>query len=473
MKTSIYLLTSLALATYSFGKTIPNHAIADLVLGQPDFVTDSFPGTSAASLSTSTSVVIDPVTRKVFVGDEDGDRVLRYASADALANGASAEAVFGQARFSTEGSNDPNAELGMADPDGLFFDRKGRLWVADQANNRVLMFEAASFRGTQPFPDVVLGQPDFFDTSSGLTISKMNSPRGVWVDASDRLWVADDDNNRILRFDAVSTKDTGGNADGVLGQALFTTNASSNSASGLSSPTGVAISSTGALFVSDQGNNRVVRYNNAAGKAPGANADAVLGQAGFGTTTPGITATTMDFPSGVTITPDDALWVTDADNNRIIRFDAATTILSGAAANGVVGQPNFTTNIFGLTDRGLGNPAFSCFVDARGALWVPDQDNNRVLRFPADETKPLLVVTTTVPKNTKKKKITIDGTASDQFGVALVQFQVGTGPLQPAVGTTTWQIKPALKKGKNVITVFATDTVGNVSVSQVIRIKRK
>ena len=216
------------------------------------------------------------------------------------------------------------------------------------------------------------------------------------------------------------------------------------------------------------------RYNNAAGKAAGANADAVLGQAGFGTTTTGITAATMDFPSGVTTTPDDMLWVTDRENHRIIRFDNASTALSGAAANGVVGQPNFTTNTLGLiSDRALEDPAFSCFVDARGALWVPDQDNNRVLRFSADETKPLLVVTTTVPKQTKKKKVTIDGTASDQYGVALVQFQVGTGPLQSAVGTTTWQIKPALKKGGNIVTIFATDTVGNLSVKRVFRIKRK
>ncbi len=39
-------------------------------------------------------------------------------------------------------------------------------------------------------------------------------------------------------------------------------------------------------------------------------------------------------------------------------------------------------------------------VDGTGALWVPDEDNARVLRFPPDLTKPLLSVVTP-PKSVK------------------------------------------------------------------------
>jgi sugar lactone lactonase YvrE len=467
-------LVVLVLASHAAGKTVPNNAAADLVLGQPDFVTGGGTVTNASSLSTSTSVVVDPMSRKVFVGDEDGDRVLRYSSVSALMNGASAEAVFGQARFSGDGINDPTAELGMSDPDGLFLDRKGRLWVADTGNNRVLMFEAAVFRNTQPFPDVVLGQNSFTTTLPGTTATTMKSPKGVWVDTSDRLWVADSGNNRVLRFDAVSNQpSTGASADGVLGQVNLTTGTALNSASRLQAPTSVAVSPTGSLFVANSIGNRVFRFDAAAGKPAGANAEAVFGQASFATITAGLSASQMDFPRGLTVTADDTLWVCDAGNNRVIRFGQASTQASGSLATGVVGQADFTTTTSGVTSQKLNDPGFHPFVDGAGALWVPDRANNRVLRFPSDETLPLLFVTTALPKSTKAKKLTLNGTASDAFGVARVQFKVNAGPLKTATGTTTWQAKPALKKGKNTITLFATDSVGNVSVNKIIKIRRK
>ncbi len=467
------LLSSLALASTAPGKTIPNHAIADLVLGQPGFVTEANLPVSSIALNNPSAVVVDPVSGKVFVADGDNNRVLRYPNVSSLANNAAAEAVFGQARFSTDDANSPTVELGMNDPSGLFLDRIGRLWVADTGNRRVIMFDAAVFRTVQPFPDKVFGQATFLTNASSLGSNGMSSPNGVWVDANDTLWVADRGNSRVLRFDTVSDNAfQNSSADAVLGQPNFVTGASSAGAAGLSFPTSVAVSGGGELFVADSNNNRVLRYDNANTLANGANASGVLGQLNFVGIASGLSATQMDDPRGVTITPDDALWVSDDDSNRLIRFDGASTKANGAAANGVVGQPNFTTGTTATTDRGLDGSIGHPFVDGAGSLWISEDDNDRVVRFPADETKPLLVVTTTVPRETKKKKFTIDGTASDQFGISLVQFRVGTGPLQAAVGTTAWQIKPALKKGRNTITIFATDSVGNVSVDKIIKIRR-
>jgi sugar lactone lactonase YvrE len=172
------------------GKTIPTHAIADLVLGQKDFVTASAAGTpSSFTLFVPEAVVIDPVTRKVFVADMGNRRVLRYPDVASLTNGAGAEAVFGQARFSTRiTGTDPGFSSEIR---GMFFDRLGRLWVADRDNNRVVMFEAASYRDTNAYPDRVYGQPDFTTITSGTNPAKMFGPQGVWVDIDDRLWVGD------------------------------------------------------------------------------------------------------------------------------------------------------------------------------------------------------------------------------------------------------------------------------------------
>lgn len=483
MKTQcIAALFGFLLVGHAPGKTIPNHAIADLVLGQENFTTATLLSPpSSFDFSYPAAVVVDPVSRKVFVADFGTFRVLRFANASSLANGAGAEAVFGQANFS-DGKRGGGAlsvvttKLEMKYPTSLFLDRRGRLWVGDTLNNRVLMFEAASYRSSQPSPERVFGQPDFTTGSPGTTRQKMDLPIGIWVDSNDTLWVADSDNHRVLRFDTVSNNPIqNSTADAVLGQPDFTTGTAGSGAAGFQNPTSVAVSGNGALFVSCANAHRILRFNSAGTLASGLNnANAVLGQLDFTGTAPGLSATQMDEPYGATITPDDSLWVCDSDNHRALRFDLASTRPSGAAANGVVGQANFATNAPATTNRGLDNPYNNIpFVDATGSLWVPDTENNRVLRFPPDVTLPLLAVTTKVPKSTTKKKLQVSGTASDTYGIARVQYRIGSGPLKTATGTTSWKFTANLKPGKNKITVVATDSVGNQSASKTLRIERE
>jgi len=465
-------LLCLAFAGQVFGaKVIPNNAAANLVLGQSDFVTSAAGSpASSFSLTSPTGVVVDPMTGKVFVCEQSNHRILRYPNAAALTNGAGAEAVFGQASFNTTTSS--NGATGIKSPRGIFFDRKGRLWVADDGNNRIIMYEAASYRSNQPSADRVFGQPDFTTTTGGTTASKFTAVDAVFVDSEDRLWMADESSNRVLRFDSVSGKANGASADGVLGQANFTTATSGTGSSGMATPTGVAVSAAGTLYVSIYGQNRILVFNNAATLGNGAGASMVLGQANFTDTSSGTTATNLNRPANIWLTADDSLWVCDYSNNRMLRYSKVSTLASGAAADGVVGQADFVTSTSATTNRGLSSPFMMPSVDSTGSLWVPDRGNNRVLRFPADVTKPLLTLTGTVPKTTTKKKVTIKGTASDAYGVTKVQYRIGTGALQTATGTTSWQFTAPLKVGKNTITIFATDSVGNVSLSKVVKIKR-
>jgi sugar lactone lactonase YvrE len=469
------LLVVLTLATTALGRTIPNFAEADLVLGQTNFnsaVTPSPP--TGTSLLLPAGVVVDPVTRKVFVADAFNFRILRYASADTLTNGAPAEFAFGQLTFTDK----TNFLSNGITPVGLFFDRRGRLWVADPTRHRVLMFEAASTR-TNWIADKIFGQPDFATITPGTARGKMKFPYDVCVDAADRLWVADKENNRVLRFDSISGKGTGAEADGVLGQASFTTDTLVGGQSGLPSPVGVTVSASGALFVSSGGLNRVLRFDNAASLSFVASASAVLGQPDFTTYSGGTTASKMDYTGGVWITQDDSLWVADGGNSRVLRFSNASTKPSGAAADGVLGQPDFTTKDPATTRRGLNVLEFKPFVDTTGSLWLPDSNqlgsggNNRVLRFPAVISLPVVGVTTPLKKPVAKPKLTLKGTASDPNGISLVQYRVGNGPLLTASGTTVWQITTKLKKGKNFITVIATDPWGDVSQSKLITIRRK
>ncbi len=468
------VLLGLLLLDQAPAKTIPNHAIANLVLGQSNFTTSTeLTPRSSFGLAYPTAVVVDPVTRKVFVADTGANRVLRFPSASALANGAGAEAVFGQVTFSD--SFGAATRLGMLQPGGLFLDRLGRLWVGDTYNNRVLMFEAASYRNNQPTPERVFGQPDFATATFGTSSQKMSSPIGVWVDTSDTLWVADTGNNRVLRFDTVSNNPIQNSAaDAVLGQANFSMNTAGSGAAGFQNPSGVAVSNSGALFVVCANAHRVLRFNSAGGLPSGLNnASAVLGQMDFDATISGFSASQMNYPYGITVTPDDSLWVCDTNNNRVIRFDQASSKTSGSPANGVVGQSNFTNHAPATTNRRLDNPLYQAFVDATGSLWVCDSPNNRVLRFPPDVTRPTVVVTSTVPKTTSARTLTVKGTASDTYGISKVTWKANSDGSKTATGKSNWQFTAALKKGKNTITITAVDSAGNKSVSKVLTIERK
>lgn len=452
-------------------KVIPNNAAANLVLGQQDFVTSAFtnPFTSFR-LRVSVSVIVDPVTRKVFVGDGDGDRILRYANASSLVNGAPAEAVFGADSFSD--GDGGNTQTRFLDPNALCLDRFGRLWVADPQNNRVLCFEAAAFRGDLPAADLVFGQPNFTTTTSGVTASKMSFPNGVWVDSNDNLWVADSSNNRVLKFSTISNKSSGASADSVIGQANFTTGTAGSGNTGLQFPNSVHVSSSGTLYVSCENAHRVMAFNNAAGLGTNPPASFVYGQPDFATTSSGLTDSKLNSPTGCFVTPDDSLWVTDSSNNRLLRFSSISTKANGAAADGVIGQADFVTGTSGVSSQAFAFPRGTAFVDATGSLWIADRNNNRVLRFAPDTQKPTLTVTSNVPSSTTKAKLTVKGTASDNSSVSKVQFQVNGGTAKDATGTTTWQFKASLKPGKNTIKVFAIDSVGNKSVIKTLKVKR-
>ena len=103
---------------------------------------------------------------------------------------------------------------------------------------------------------------------------------------------------------------------------------------------------------------------------------------------------------------------------------------------------------------------------------MADTENNRVLRFPPDLTKPALVANA-VPKKVTKKKLKVSGTASDQYGVSKVQYKLGKGAVKTASGTTTWSFNVTLAEGKNKLTVWSIDSVGNQSAPRTIKVKYK
>ena len=337
------LLLMAAVGTSVFGQSpLSNNMPASGVLGHSDFTTGTS-GTTASTLQAPAGVTVDPTTGKLFVVDRYNNRVLRWGSAAKRTSGSAAEAVLGQPDFVTGSSGLSSTK--MNDPLRASVDGSGRLWVSDYANNRVLRFDNASSKPVGSAADGVLGQPDFDTRTSGTTAGRMNGPVGVFADGDDRLWVTDRLNHRVLRFESAAAKANGANADGVLGQADFTTGTSGLSSTKMNRPMGVYADVIGRLWVCEDDNNRALRFDGAAGKTNGAAADGVLGQPDFTSNAKSASRNGVSNLRGVSGDAAGRLYLVDESNNRVVIFNDAASKTNGANADIVLGQPGFNDSL--------------------------------------------------------------------------------------------------------------------------------
>lgn len=330
---------------------------------------------------TPRSVALDAVNHRLFVSDKDNNRVLVYnLTAANLLMDHIPDYVLGQTNFYSHAA--ATTQSGMSGPFGLAYDSvKNYLYVADSNNNRVLVFDVVSVvNGENAIK--VLGQIDFVSGGSALTRKNFSSPTGIaYHAAKHRLFVADQTNNRVMVFD-VGSITNGENATDVLGQANFIVNAPATTQSGLNSPYGVAIDSqANRLFVADTGNNRVIAYD-VASVTSGEAAVGVFGQQNFTSGSPALSQNGMNTPGGVIYdTAHGRLFVSDVANNRVLVFDAAL-ITNGESAINVLGQGDFLSNASLVAQTSTFVPVGLEYDFGGGRLYVTD-GANRVMIFDA------------------------------------------------------------------------------------------
>lgn len=348
---------------------------ASLVLGQADFETaGQFP--TSSGMNNPWDVAIDPTSGKVFVADTNHNRILRFASFSSLQTGGDAEAVLGQVNFTTTSSG--LSDLKMWAPRGLVVDSSGILWVADFRNHRVLRFDEASEKTTGAAADGVLGKADFTSSDAELSQTAIGFPYAVAVDAGGNLFVGSSANNRVLMFADAANLMPGAAASRVFGQIDFISNTAAATRDGMNTPIGLAVDGFGNLFVADSGNHRVLRFDAASTRPNGADADAVLGQPDFITSASATGASGMHAPRAVRVTSDGLLWVADTSNHRLLGFPDARSLADGSAASFRLGQPDFDINAAGLSQGGVNTPR-GIALDSADRLYVADTNNNRVL----------------------------------------------------------------------------------------------
>jgi DNA-binding beta-propeller fold protein YncE len=173
------------------------------VLGQANF-TSSGSATTQSGMGTPCDVAFDPVNNRLFVEDAGNERILVF-NTGTITNGMNASYVLGQTNFTSSGTGTSQSAMhpGIAGDCGkLSFDSLNhRLFLADQGNNRVLIFDTANISNGMN-ASRVLGQADFTSSGTATTQSGLKQPDAVMYDpATHNVFVGDTQNNRITIFD--------------------------------------------------------------------------------------------------------------------------------------------------------------------------------------------------------------------------------------------------------------------------------
>jgi len=197
----------------------------------------------------------------VYVADTINNRVLEYNTP--LTTDTVADRVFGQTDMSSnqcnQGTPSTPSTTTLCGPQGMAMDGSGNLYVADSSNARVLAYNSPLADATA---DIVVGKLNFTSNACGTTATTLCSPTSVAFDASGNLYIADTNNSRVLEYNTPIATNMA--ATTVFGQGgVFTTNTCNKTvlnASALCLPGGVALDSSGNLYVADTNNSRVLQY---------------------------------------------------------------------------------------------------------------------------------------------------------------------------------------------------------------------
>ena len=278
---------------------------------------------------------------KIYVADRSNSRIL-------VISGSSVSTFAGTG---VKGYKDGAASTAMFDkPQGIAVGASGRVYVADRYNHVIRMIVGGTVY-------TIGGKAGVYGyTDGGASSSRFYDPHDVEVDSSEAVYVADTGNRRIRRIysQQVITLAGTGNSGFADGAALQTAR--------FAHIYGLALDSSGAIYVADGGNMRIRKVYNGV-------VSTVAGSGTQGSSNGSTSVATFNYPQGVAVGASGMIYVADRSNHMIRKiYGGQVTTLAGTTSYGFADGPATIARFkypFGVSYSG-------------GKIYVADYDNNRI-----------------------------------------------------------------------------------------------
>jgi len=272
---------------------------------------------SAAQLSSPTALALD-AAGNLFIADANNNVIRRVNPAGAIAT------VAGGGSLAYVGNGGPATNAVVNAPQAVAVDAAGDLFIVDTLNDVIREVSPAGIITT------VAGNGTFGYSGDGgaATAAQLYYPSGVAVDAAGDLFISDSANNVIREVSpaGIITTVAGNGTQGYSGDGGAAT------AAQLSYPSGVAVDAAGDLFISDSANN-VIRKVGPAGIITTVAGNGTAGYSGDGAAA---TAAQLYDPSGLAVDSTGDLFIADTSNS-VIREVSPAGIITTVAGNGTQG----------------------------------------------------------------------------------------------------------------------------------------
>ncbi|MGG7569394.1 RICIN domain-containing protein [Streptomyces sirii] len=265
------------------------------------------------------------------------------------------------------GDNGPAVSAKLQNPYGVVVDSTGALYVSEFNNHRVRKIttdgKICTVAGT--------GTKGFSGDCGPAVSAQLNLPRGVAVDSAGAVYIADSDNHRVRKI-AADGKICTVAGTGTKG---FSGDCGPATAAQLDDPRGVAVDSTGTLYVTEYNNHRVrkITTDGTISTIAGTGTKGSDGDGG-----PAVSAQ-LSHPRGVVVGRAGELYIAEVGTHQIRKVTADGKICTVAG----IGTKGFSGDDGPATAAQLSDP-FEVAVDSTGTLYIADFGNHRVRKVTAD-----------------------------------------------------------------------------------------
>jgi uncharacterized protein YjdB len=361
----------LAIFIFSFaGKALSQAMIIETFAGGGGSLGDGGPATSA-QFSSNYGIAVD-ASNNVYVADWLHNRIRKI---DAVTNVITTICNSTGASGSTGDGGLPAAAK-LNGPTGVAVDAAGNIFIADAGNNKIRMISAvtgfiSTIAGT--------GVAGFFGDGGPAAAAKLSNPRGICVDLSGNVFITDCDTMRVREITAPVTTGNINTVAGVGAPGGFSGDGGAATLAKLNAPRGVAVDGSGNIFIADMTNNRLREVTAATSFI--STVAGIGGAGGWTCDNCPAAASKLNGPVGAGLDGSDNPVIADAVNNRVRRVIMSSGNIFTIAGSGAGGADNGDGGL--ATSARTNTPVGVVYLHmTNGSFLISDQGSNviRIVR---------------------------------------------------------------------------------------------